>query len=247
MNDPLRMRRDQRICHLDGYLEQVLQIHCVPAPDPLLQALTFQLLHDNEGMTLVVVDVMNDANVGMVQLRGGARFAYKALQGFAIVEELLRNELQGNVTAKPHVLGFIDNPHAPAAEFSYDAIVGNSLADHRVSEFAANLRRTPPSGQLLNTSISQTRCVPLLDPRRDRRPRLSSGVQLRSSPPICSPAVCLSSTHVGQTPSCVQRSAAPLKSANLLTGCVPLLDPRRDRRPRLSSGVQLRFGRCIPH
>src|SRR3954447_14035323 len=139
MNDPLRMGRDQRICHLDGNLEQMLQIHGIPAPDPLLQALPLQLLHDDEGMALVVIDVMDNADVGMVQLRGGARFAFKALQGFAIVEELLRNELQGYVTAKPHVLGFIDDPHATAAEFSYDAIVGNSLADHRVSEFAAIL------------------------------------------------------------------------------------------------------------
>src|SRR5438270_418261 len=78
MNDAFGMGCNQRICDLNSNLEKLIEIHRLSV-HTLLQALTFQLLHDNEGMAIVVVNIVNRADVGMIQLRGSSGFALKAL------------------------------------------------------------------------------------------------------------------------------------------------------------------------
>ena len=48
--------------------------------DQLLQALAFELLHHDEGMPVVVCDVVDRADIGMVKLRGRLCLALKTLQ-----------------------------------------------------------------------------------------------------------------------------------------------------------------------
>ena len=58
------------------------------ARDAVLQGLAFEELHDDEGLTVFLVDLVDGADVGMVQGRSGARFALKAIQGLAILGEI---------------------------------------------------------------------------------------------------------------------------------------------------------------
>ena len=102
MNDALGMARGQRVGHLDADVEDLFQIHRLAA-HAVLQAHALQLLHHDEGMAVDVFDVVDGADAGMVQLRGGARFPEKAVQRLAVVHHLVGNKLQGDVTAKARV------------------------------------------------------------------------------------------------------------------------------------------------
>ena len=130
MNNALGMKRLQRLRHLHRDVQQFFELQRFPV-DSLLQAFPFQLLHHNEGMSAVVLYVMNGANVRMVQARRGPRLPLKAVKRFAIAKQIVRNELQRNVTAQAHVFRFVNNAHTTAANLPQNAIVGDSLADDR--------------------------------------------------------------------------------------------------------------------
>ena len=80
MDDPLGVGSGERVGHMNGDIEEFVDIHGL-APDALLQALALQLFHDDEGMAVVVFDFVDGADAGMVQQRGGAGLALKALHG----------------------------------------------------------------------------------------------------------------------------------------------------------------------
>ena len=104
-----------------------------PDGDAVLQRLPLQALHDDEGPPLVLADVVDGADVGMIQGRGGLRLTLEALAGGRVVEVGLGKELQRDVAVKASVLGLVDDAHAPAAQLLDDAVVGDGLADHRLS------------------------------------------------------------------------------------------------------------------
>ena len=81
-------------------------------------------------MPVIVLDVVNSADIGMVQLRSRASLTFEALQGLGIPDQVFRDELKRDAAPQPRVLGLIHHPHATAAEFSQDAIVRDCLADH---------------------------------------------------------------------------------------------------------------------
>jgi hypothetical protein len=81
-------------------------------------------------MALVVVDIVDGADAGMVQLRSGAGFAHEAVERLAVVHHLLGNELESDVTGQARVFRLIHHAHATTTELSNDVIVGDCLADH---------------------------------------------------------------------------------------------------------------------
>jgi hypothetical protein len=71
----------------------------------------------------VLADIVDGADVGMIQRGRGLRLAFEALAGGRVVEVGLREELQSHVAVKTGVLGFVDDAHAAAPEFLEDAVV----------------------------------------------------------------------------------------------------------------------------
>jgi hypothetical protein len=59
-------------------------------------------------------------------------FAFETRESLRVAGYFLGQELQCNEAMKPGVLGLVDDAHATAAEFLYDAIVRNGLADLRM-------------------------------------------------------------------------------------------------------------------
>jgi hypothetical protein len=114
-----------------------------PRRDAVLQRLPMQALHDDEGAPLVLADVVDGADVGMIQGRGGLRLTLEALAGGRVVEVGLGEELQSDAAVKPSVLGLVDHAHAPAAQLLEDAIpeLGQSLRVRIRSARAAARRR----------------------------------------------------------------------------------------------------------
>src|ERR1700688_1628312 len=81
-------------------------------------------------MSVVVIDLVDGADVGMVQLRSGAGFPLEAVQRLLIAGHIVRNKLEGYVTAQACVFSFIDDPHTSAPKLTENAVVGDRLADH---------------------------------------------------------------------------------------------------------------------
>ena len=77
----------------------------------------------------LLADVVNGADVGMVESGGGLGFALEAAESLRVSGDLVGQELQGDEAAELNVLGLVDDTHAAAAEFLDDAVVRDGLAD----------------------------------------------------------------------------------------------------------------------
>src|SRR5215470_15239674 len=88
---------------------------CSPLPrgegfsNPFTQCLPLQKLHGNEGLPFEFTDVMNRADVGMIEGRGRLRFALETLQSLAISSEHLGQKFERNKPVQPCVFGFVDH------------------------------------------------------------------------------------------------------------------------------------------
>src|SRR5262245_12542335 len=97
----------------------------------MLQRLAFQQLHYDEPLAVVLADVEERADVRMVERRCDARLALEAFDRLRIARQLGRQDFDGDLPAKPAVLGAIDDTHTATAELFDDAVVRKGLADHR--------------------------------------------------------------------------------------------------------------------
>ena len=81
----------------------------------------------------MLANLVDRANVGMIQRRRGARLAQEPLVGLLILGHPVGQELKRHEAAQRGILGLVDDTHAPAAELLQDAVVRYGLA-HHVSE-----------------------------------------------------------------------------------------------------------------
>ena len=101
-----------------------------PAQNALAQRHPFQQFHHDEILTLLLADLVDGANVRVVERRSGASLALETFQGRGIRAEFGRKKLQRYVPAEGFVLGLVDNAHSTTAQFLDDAVVRDGLADH---------------------------------------------------------------------------------------------------------------------
>jgi hypothetical protein len=92
--------------------------------------LSVQVFHDDESLAVLLVDLVDGADIGMVEGGSGSCFAPEALQRLMVFGYVVRKELERDKAAQFDVLGFIDHTHTAAAELLNDAVVRDSLADH---------------------------------------------------------------------------------------------------------------------
>jgi hypothetical protein len=78
----------------------------------------------------VLADLVDGADVGMIQRGGGSRLAAKTLEGVRIGGDFRGQELQRDEAAEFGVFGLIHNAHPATAELLDDAIVRNDAANH---------------------------------------------------------------------------------------------------------------------
>jgi hypothetical protein len=130
VDDPLAVGGLQRIRHLRSQLQQPLHLQRLAA-DPVLQGLAFHQLHHEEGVPLVLSDLVDHADVGMVEGRSGPCLTLETLEGVSAAGELLGQELHRHVAVEAHVLGFVYHTHPAPAEPPENSVMGQRLADHR--------------------------------------------------------------------------------------------------------------------
>src|SRR6185369_10086240 len=79
VNNAFGMGRFEGVGDLDGKCEQLLDFDGLVAY-PLAQRFTFQQLHDNEVLALMLLNCINGTDVGVVQCRSSTCFSLETLQ-----------------------------------------------------------------------------------------------------------------------------------------------------------------------
>ena len=130
VNDVFGVRGVERVGDFDGEREEVFDIHGA-AVDAVLERLAVEKFHGDEGLAVLFADVVNGADVGMVERGGRLRFALETGEGLGIAGDILRQKFQRDETLEARVFGLVDDTHASAAEFFDDAVMRDGLADWR--------------------------------------------------------------------------------------------------------------------
>src|SRR6266566_2419684 len=89
----------------------------------LLQGLAIEILHDDKWATIVLADVVNRADLRMIQRRGRARFNTKSFERLRVLRPLFRQELHRDGAAQTSVFGFVNHAHTARSQPFQDAIV----------------------------------------------------------------------------------------------------------------------------
>ena len=126
MDDAFRVCGIQRIGDLDAQIEHRLDLHRL-ASDPVPERLPLQQFHGDEASPIGLVDLVDRADVRVVQGGCGLRFALEAAECLRVVGEFVGKELQSDVATELQVLRLIHHSHAPAADLTEDAVMGDRL------------------------------------------------------------------------------------------------------------------------
>ena len=129
VNDARRVRRIESIGNVDSKRQQLFQFKRPPT-NTMLERHTVQELHRDEGLPVLLANVVNGADVGMIQSRGRLGFALKARQSLRILGDIVGKELQRDEAMQPRVFRLIDHAHAAAVEPFDNTVVRDSLVDH---------------------------------------------------------------------------------------------------------------------
>ena len=129
MDNSLRVRGVERVGNLSRDAQDPVECEWL-AGHQLLQRLPLQQLHDDELPVVVLADVVNGADVRMIQGRGGAGLTLETIDRMRMLRQFRRQELQRHVPLQARVLSAIDDTHPPTSQLLDDAIVGDGLADH---------------------------------------------------------------------------------------------------------------------
>ena len=122
VDDALVMGLAQAGGHLAGDLQGLLRLQR-SAPELVLERLAVHELHGDIGPVLVLADLVDGADVRVVQGRGGLGLDEETLFEVGRVHEVRRQELQGHRPLELEVLGLVDDPHAAVAELLDDLVL----------------------------------------------------------------------------------------------------------------------------
>jgi hypothetical protein len=128
MHDAFGVRGVERVGGIDSQRQQRFDFHRASG-DGVLQRLPVETLHGDEGGPGFLADVVNGANVGMVQRGCRFGFAAKTFEGLPVLRQILRQKFQRDKSVEPGVLRLVDHAHATATKFFGDAVMRNGLAD----------------------------------------------------------------------------------------------------------------------
>src|SRR5215831_746938 len=122
MNYPCFMRRVQGVGDLDGKREDHIRLHRT-ITDAVLQRHAIEILHGNEGLPVLLSDLVDGADMGVVQCGGSLSFSLEAAESLWVLGDIVGQELQSDSATKVGVLRFVNDTHSPATQFLYDAVM----------------------------------------------------------------------------------------------------------------------------
>src|SRR5271154_5298503 len=95
----------------------------------MLQRGAVQKLHGDEGFAALIVNLVNGANVRVIQRGGGLGFTLETAKRLWIFGYVVRQELQRHKAAELDIFSLVNHAHAATTELFYDAVVGDGLAN----------------------------------------------------------------------------------------------------------------------
>jgi hypothetical protein len=96
----------------------------------VFQRLAFEQLHRDIRRGFEFADLIDRANIGVIDGGRSLRFTLEAVHGCAIAGHVFGQELQRNFTLQLQVFGAVHHAHATAAELLDNAIVRDNLVQH---------------------------------------------------------------------------------------------------------------------
>ena len=114
MDDAFGVSGVKRIGHFDGHVQNAFQLHRTSG-DVVFQRFAIKVFHGDERVGIALTDIVNRADVGMVQSGSSLCFALKSRQSLSIFGNVIGKKFQCDEAMKPRVFRFVDNSHAAAA------------------------------------------------------------------------------------------------------------------------------------
>src|ERR1700677_500445 len=97
--------------------------------DAVLQRHAIQKLHGDEHIAVLVINLVNGANIQMIQSNTLLGFALETAESLRIFGYVVGQELQGYEPSEFDILGFVNHSHPAAAKFLHDAEMLDGLTD----------------------------------------------------------------------------------------------------------------------
>jgi hypothetical protein len=83
----------------------------------------FQQFHGDESSPIRLVNLVDGADVRVVQSRGSFSFPLETAECLFVVREIVWEKLERDLTTELQVLGLVDDTHPATAQFLEDAVV----------------------------------------------------------------------------------------------------------------------------
>jgi hypothetical protein len=129
VNDSFGVCRVQRVRNLNAQIEDRLQLQRL-ASDSMPECLSFKQFHGDKGPPVSLVNLMNRADVRMIESRGSLRFALETAERLRGLIDIVGEELERHQPTELYILCLEDHTHPSATEFLDDAVVRDGLTDH---------------------------------------------------------------------------------------------------------------------
>ena len=94
-------------------------------------------LHHDKLLAVGLADVVDRADVRMVESRRSSRLSLKSFNREPILQDAFGEKLERNVAAEAVVVGFVDDTHAAATQLVDHGVMRDGLPNH-----GANPRRS---------------------------------------------------------------------------------------------------------
>ena len=143
VNDAVGVRGLEPVGDLDPELEDTVHRQR-PASDRFLERAPVEQFHDDELLAVTLADVVDRADVRVIERRRDARLAPEPLERFRVRGEIRGQELHGNLAAEANILGTVHHAHSAGAEPLENLVVTDDGANHS-SGNCIRARRLDPS------------------------------------------------------------------------------------------------------
>ena len=121
MDDALAMRPVERVGDLGGDLQRLVErkrsLH-----EPRGQRLALEMRHDQVVRAIDVADVVDAADVRMIERGNRPRLAFETCTQIGIAGDFSWQDLDGDCAIEARVAGFVDLAHAARAERAEDFV-----------------------------------------------------------------------------------------------------------------------------
>ena len=129
MDDALVVGGLQALGGLDRNVQCLVELERTVG-DLILHRVAFEVGHGEECLSLGLVDLVNRADVGVVELCRRFGFALETLPALFVAQQMRRQEFERHGPIEFRIFGLVNNTHPTFAELLGDLVVRDGRADH---------------------------------------------------------------------------------------------------------------------